>query len=523
MAVVIQFRRGTAAQWTSTNPILAQGEPGLETDTLKWKAGDGNTAWSALPYSTGGPGPAGPQGPPGGPGPAGATGATGPAGPGVPVGGAVGTVLTKNSATDFDTVWNIVQGLPADTIVPSTTRIIANKLAGADTQPAWRVMGDGKLQWGPGATTALDTNLYRLSAATLQTDGSLNVQQYLTCLMGVWSQRTATSLVSLATYLPGDASDRFEILAGGQLNWGPGNAATDTNLYRSQANVLKTDGHFRLGQDLTVGMVSGAGTIYFGSAYDTNLYRPSANKLQTDGALDAKGGFTVNGAPIGNIAYQGAYSASQTYHDGDIVVGADGITYQCVKEGTVGITPAPWSAPPPSPIPYGTTLPTVTYDGMEAILVDSVTNPSYQWRFRYNAGSTSAYKWEFIGGVPILRGPSGSTTNPGTAAFDLSGGPVVTVPRSGVYQLIAGISFNIGVSTGPFDLWTQVTFSTTGSFNLPMADLTPAWAQMTQESDIAVPTLVAGETGKLRVWTAQAAPNANFNNGIIKLTPVRVS
>ena len=51
-------------------------------------------------------------------------------------------------------------------------------------------------------------------------------------------------------------------------------------------------------------------------------------------------------APTGggaNITYQGAYSASQTYHDGDYVVGADGITYQCVKEGTVGVTPTPWA------------------------------------------------------------------------------------------------------------------------------------------------------------------------------------
>src|SRR6516164_9624771 len=49
-------------------------------------------------------------------------------------------------------------------------------------------------------------------------------------------------------------------------------------------------------------------------------------------------------------------------------------------------------------IPYGTTLPASPVDGQEAILVDSITNPTYQWRLRYNAGSTSAYKWEFVGG-----------------------------------------------------------------------------------------------------------------------------
>lgn len=46
----IRFRRGTAAAWTAKNPVLASGEPGVETDTRLTKVGDGSTAWSALPY-----------------------------------------------------------------------------------------------------------------------------------------------------------------------------------------------------------------------------------------------------------------------------------------------------------------------------------------------------------------------------------------------------------------------------------------------------------------------------------------
>jgi len=96
MAVQIQYRRGTAAQWTSVNPILAQGEPGYEYDTGKFKVGNGVQAWNLLPYSSGiqgiqgltGPqgiqgiqGPVGPIGPTGLTGATGATGATGPTGP----------------------------------------------------------------------------------------------------------------------------------------------------------------------------------------------------------------------------------------------------------------------------------------------------------------------------------------------------------------------------------------------------------------------------------------------------------
>ena len=50
----IQARRGTAATWTSTNPTLAAGETGFETDTGKFKIGDGSTAWAALAYNTNG-------------------------------------------------------------------------------------------------------------------------------------------------------------------------------------------------------------------------------------------------------------------------------------------------------------------------------------------------------------------------------------------------------------------------------------------------------------------------------------
>jgi hypothetical protein len=50
MATRMQQRRGTAAQWTAANPILAAGEIGFETDTSKFKMGNGSSTWSALQY-----------------------------------------------------------------------------------------------------------------------------------------------------------------------------------------------------------------------------------------------------------------------------------------------------------------------------------------------------------------------------------------------------------------------------------------------------------------------------------------
>jgi hypothetical protein len=43
-------RKDTAANWTAANPILLSGEIGYETDTKKFKIGDGTTNWNSLAY-----------------------------------------------------------------------------------------------------------------------------------------------------------------------------------------------------------------------------------------------------------------------------------------------------------------------------------------------------------------------------------------------------------------------------------------------------------------------------------------
>lgn len=48
-----RLRRRSAANWTSINEVLLLAEMGLETDTRKFKFGDGATAWNSLPYASG--------------------------------------------------------------------------------------------------------------------------------------------------------------------------------------------------------------------------------------------------------------------------------------------------------------------------------------------------------------------------------------------------------------------------------------------------------------------------------------
>jgi len=50
MSTTFKLRRGLASEWTSDNPILRAGEPGIELDTSKMKIGDGVMSWNELPY-----------------------------------------------------------------------------------------------------------------------------------------------------------------------------------------------------------------------------------------------------------------------------------------------------------------------------------------------------------------------------------------------------------------------------------------------------------------------------------------
>jgi hypothetical protein len=72
----IQLRRDISVNWARANPVLADGEPGHETDTGRFKIGDGKKSWKDLPYKA----EIGPQGPAGPLGPVGQTGPRGPAG-----------------------------------------------------------------------------------------------------------------------------------------------------------------------------------------------------------------------------------------------------------------------------------------------------------------------------------------------------------------------------------------------------------------------------------------------------------
>src|SRR5215471_2162916 len=173
-----------------------------------------------------------------------------------------------------------------------------------------------------------------------------------------------------------------------------------------------------------------------------------------------------------------------------------------VGDGSTHWISLPYANIPSAPT-YGTTLPASPADGQEAVLVDSVTNPTYQWRFRYNAGSTSAYKWEFVGGAPKSVGPGNMQVSVTTATVIT--GMTWTIVRSGEYRVESGAFIgNHGGFTGPY-----------GAYAIPYAngaslgggsefDPTAGYAGSTVSAFPGLAALVAGQVLDLRSWNSIA-------------------
>jgi len=176
---------------------------------------------------------------------------------GIPSGGTAGQALVKNTATNFDVAWATIaggSGLPADTVVVAGTRIISNKLLAGDAQPSWQVMGDGRMNWGPGGSTAVDTNLYRLSAQNLKTDNNFYAGQTFVSLgtggaTGYLFNPPAAAIgYAFSVNVQGEAQARHLVDGNGAHTWGPGGStATDTTMYRSTVNTIRFSGTIQSG------------------------------------------------------------------------------------------------------------------------------------------------------------------------------------------------------------------------------------------------------------------------------------
>jgi hypothetical protein len=174
---------------------------------------------------------------------------------------------------------------------------------------------------------------------------------------------------------------------------------------------------------------------------------------------------------------------------------------------------------PPAALSYGTTLPGSPVDGQEAVLVDSTTNPTYQWRFRYNAGSSSAYKWEFVGGSSGRVSDTATTGIGAVAAWAGGFTPTFAAPRAGDYRIDARIGLVAGGTAGT--LYAGVSKSSAS--NTPLDNSQATLAANGQAVAVAMATVTMTATEVISIIVYASVTGMSILGRAVTVTPVRVS
>jgi hypothetical protein len=143
------------------------------------------------------------------------------------------------------------------------------------------------------------------------------------------------------------------------------------------------------------------------------------------------------------------------------------------------------------------------------------------WQFRYNAGSSSAYKWEFIGGPKLQQEQSTALAIAGSSVWRQDTGlGILTFPREGDYFLGAegyATASTTGAQTLQFGWWYNGAIS-----GNPLSQIVAAAASY------AVPfvfdrrgNVAAGATYTLAVWS-NSTGNFTMNFRTIWIIPIRI-
>lgn len=168
------------------------------------------------------------------------------------------------------------------------------------------------------------------------------------------------------------------------------------------------------------------------------------------------------------------------------------------------------TSPPGSPV-----------DGQVIFYQADATN-GIVWQLRYNAGSSSPHKWEFVGGMALSSEVDTSETTTSTTFVDLATvGPQITLPLAGDWEFAYGqegnssaingflvISLNIGgTEAGADELATGGGSGTAGDYR--------ELARVRRKTGLSASTVV-----KLQYRTTSGT--GTFRNRWLRATPVRV-
>jgi hypothetical protein len=149
-----------------------------------------------------------------------------------------------------------------------------------------------------------------------------------------------------------------------------------------------------------------------------------------------------------------------------------------------------------------TALPTQNlFDGMEVYYVADSTN-GVVWHLKYNAATSSTYKWNYVGGIPVTVIQSASTSALTTTPTLLSG-PTTTVSLAGEYQVQHGgrcYHQNLAAASVQHGLYVNggSVGNNTDSFQGTAGVSVTLWAGNTMTQNRV--TIGAGQTVETRVW-----------------------
>lgn len=224
-----------------------------------------------------------------------------------------------------------------------------------------------------------------------------------------------------------------------------------------------------------------------------------------------------------NIADSGDIIASDhrnNYSDVQVFINelrtilAGGVSGQFLQSG--GASAIQWAASGPGdPV---TTLPVSPADQQQALLVDSLTAPTYAWLFQYEAGISDANKWVCVGAAsPLSAENNAASSSVSTTYVDPTNNVTVTVPRGGIYEVeFGGYHDMFAAETG------YVAVKRGAAASSDADALLVRQAGVTSFRMIRM-TLAASDVLKLQIRTSNASAGINVEKLALKVRPVRVA
>jgi microcystin-dependent protein len=489
-------RRTTRAETLIRQIQNAGGVPGPIGETGP-PGPTGPTGAAGPPGSTGATGPTGPQGPQGTPG---ATGATGPAG----ATGAAGTPGTPGTP-----------GAPGP-VGPT----------GYDTAPIGSIISSTRSTWGNEYVLANGQSL----TEQLYPDALAVAVAEVAAGNPFW---TVTGVAPDRTFTVPDLRNRFLYGSGtrtvgtkSQTNPALANPGEESHTLLKAESALK---------DLTTGNdtpdhVHGSGGTGFLISPGTVGAAGSSNITAGNAATNTAGASVRHQHPVTGYDASTAHNNMPPYAVLVFIVKVKGVsssasvitgpTGPAGATGPVGATgPAGPTGPTGTPTPRVTALPGSPFDGQEIAYVANAVQ-GIVWHLKYNPGSASPYKWEFLGGGSLYHNvPTDQGRVGGGAAGDLATiGPTLSPPLAGDYEYVASMSTYITSSIG----FTYFVLTATSAVAEDLASFTHSGINQSSTVALNGKLLAHPAGGEVRMQYYSQVSNGQFRFRKLSIRPIRV-